>query len=79
VSYHTDKLQGFVNTLINIWVAENLGNFLASSGTLSFSSSTLVHVVSQSVCLVCQPVGHNDKKFRLFYLKCLSQTMVSLQ
>jgi hypothetical protein len=41
-----------VNTVINLLVPQNAGNFLTCYGTNSFSRRTLLHGVSQSLSLV---------------------------
>ena len=41
-----DRWRAVVNSVMNLWVPENAGNFLSSSGTVSFSRMTLLHGVS---------------------------------
>jgi len=40
-----DMWQALVNAVMNLWVPKNAGNFLTSSGPVSFSKRTLLHTV----------------------------------
>ena len=41
------KWQTLVNMVMSLWVPQNMENFLTNSGTISFSSRTLLHVLSE--------------------------------
>ena len=41
-----DKSHALVNAVIKLRVSENVFNFVSSCGPVSFSGSTLLHVVS---------------------------------
>jgi hypothetical protein len=40
-----DRWQALVNAVMNLWFPKNAGNFLTSSGPVSFSKRTLLHTV----------------------------------
>jgi CRISPR/Cas system-associated protein Cas7 (RAMP superfamily) len=40
-----DRWQALLNAVMNLWVRKNVGNFLISSGPLSFSKRTLLHTL----------------------------------
>jgi hypothetical protein len=43
----TGRWQALVNAVMNLWVPQNMGNFLTSCEPLSFSRSTLLHGVNK--------------------------------
>ena len=42
----SDRWQALVNVLMNLWVPCNVGNFLTNRKPVSFSRTTLLHVVT---------------------------------
>jgi hypothetical protein len=62
-SQYSDKWQALVNVVMSLWVPHNVGNFLTSLGTNSFSKITLFygvkivdHLDSKSVCQISQNI-----------------------
>jgi hypothetical protein len=45
LSQYRDRWQALVNAVMNLWILKNAGNFLTSSGPVSFSKRTLLYLV----------------------------------
>jgi len=52
----SDRWWALVNEVMNLRVIKNVGNFFTSSGTVSFSGSTLLHGVRQMLLNVFRPL-----------------------
>ena len=47
LSQDRDRWQALVIVVMKLWVLKNAGNFLTSSGPVSFSKRTLLHTVTK--------------------------------